>query len=69
MLQKIKCLFGFHKERWLGMELPYYQQVLMKCDSCGKYGIWHTGINLTYWERNINKLPDIIQKHIRVNNL
>lgn len=69
MLQKIKCLFGSHKERWLGFEKPFYQQVLMKCDSCGKYNVWHTGINVNYWTRNVDKLPEPIRKHIRENNL
>jgi hypothetical protein len=70
VIQKIKCLFGFHKERWLGMELPYYQQVLMKCDCCGKYNLWHTGINVnTGYHKDISKFPDIVIKHIKENNL
>lgn len=28
-LQKIKCLLGFHKEQWLGIELPFYRKILM----------------------------------------
>ena len=30
MIQSIKCLLGFHKEQWLGVELPFYRKVLMK---------------------------------------
>lgn len=69
MIQRIKCLFGFHKEIWLGMELPYYQQVLMKCSCCKKYGLWQMALNITYWEKDISKLPYIVQEHIRKNNL
>lgn len=69
MIQRMKCLFGFHKERWLGFEKPYYQQVLMKCDCCGKYNVWHTGINVNYWTRDIKKLPESIRKHIEENEL
>jgi hypothetical protein len=70
MLQKVKCYFGFHKERWLGMELPYCQQVLMKCDCCGKYSLWHTGINAqTGWTKNLDKLPKIVKNHIIENKL
>lgn len=69
MIQKIKCLFGFHKERWLGFEMPFYQQVLMKCDCCKKYNVWNRGINIDYWTKDINKLPEPIKKHILDNNL
>lgn len=69
MLQKIKCMMGFHKERWLGIELPYYQQVLMKCNYCGKYGLWHTGINVNYWTKDINQFPEIVKNHIKENDL
>lgn len=69
MFQKIKCLLGFHKEKWLGMELPYYQKVLMKCTCCGKYGLWHPGINCTYWVKNINELPLRVANHINKHNL
>lgn len=69
MLQKLKCLMGSHQEIWLDMELPYYQQVLMKCGCCGKYGLWQTGINCTYWVKDINKFPKIVADHIRKNEL
>lgn len=70
MNQKIKCFFGFHKERVLGSELPYYQRVLLKCDCCGKYKLWHTGIMCeTPWTKDINKFPKEIRDHIIKNNL
>lgn len=69
MIQKIKCLLGFHKEQWLGVELPFYRKVLMKCKNCGKYGLWYTGINYEYWVKDISKFPKIVEQHIVKNNL
>ena len=68
-LQKIKCLLGFHKEQWLGVELPFYRKILMKCKNCGKYGLWDTGTNYEYWVKDISKLPKIVEQHIIKNNL
>lgn len=69
MMQKIKCLLGFHKEQWLGVELPFYRKILMKCKNCGKYGLWDTGTNYEYWVKDISKLPKIVEQHIIKNNL
>lgn len=68
-LQKIKCLLGFHEEQWLGVELPFYRKVLMKCKNCGKYGLWDTGTNYEYWVKDISKFPKIVEQHIIKNNL
>ncbi|APH20861.1 hypothetical protein [Clostridium botulinum] len=69
MIQKIKCLLGFHEEKWLGYELPFYQQILMKCSHCGKYNLWHTGKNIDHWTKNINDFPKEVRECIRKNNL
>jgi hypothetical protein len=70
MNQKIKCFFGFHKERILGSELPYYQQVLLKCDGCGKYNLWHRGIGIdTGWKKSTDGFPRIVKEHIKEHNL
>ena len=68
-MQRLKCLFGFHKERWLGFSKPFYQQVLMKCDCCGKYNVWHRGINVDYWTKDLDKIPKEIREFIIENNL
>lgn len=68
-MQRIKCFFGFHKERWLGFEKPYYQQVLMKCDCCGKFNVWHTGINLNYWTKHLTQLPEEMRAFVIKNKL
>lgn len=49
ILDKLKCKLGFHRERIVGKSNPYCQEVLLKCDCCGKYGLWHTGINCVGW--------------------
>lgn len=69
MFQKIKCFFGSHRVQFLGMELPFYQQVLLKCDCCHKYGLWHYGINCEYWVRDIQEFPEIVTNHIKEHNL
>lgn len=69
MIQKIKCFFGFHKRRVLGFSLPFYQQGLSKCDCCGKYELYHYGINCGYWTDDISSFPKEVQEHIKNNNL
>lgn len=67
---KLKCLFGYHVERWLGFEQPFYQQILMKCDNCGKYNLWHRGIMVeTGWTKKIDKFPEVIKEYIIKNKL
>ena len=69
MIQKLKCIFGFHKEKRLGFKRPFYQQVLMKCDCCGKYNVCHTGIGANYWTKNKRDIHAEMRKYIEENNL
>ena len=55
VFQKIKCKLGFHQEIWLGKSNPFFQEILMKCDCCGKYGLWKTGTNQTIWFKDEEK--------------
>lgn len=69
MLQRIKCFFGLHREVWLGCEKPFYRQILMKCDCCGKYNLWNAGRNTDYWTKDINNFPKEVVDHIKKHNL
>lgn len=66
---KIKCFFGLHKRKILGFSQPFHQQSLAKCECCGKYELYHYGLNMGYWTDDITQFPVEVQEHIKKHNL
>ena len=66
---RIKCFFGMHEREILGFLQPFFQQSLGKCKCCGKYELYHYGLNMGYWTHDITQFPREIQHHIKKHNL
>lgn len=49
IIDKIKCKLGIHKAVWLGVAQPYKNEVLERCDCCGKYGLWKANVPIEIW--------------------
>lgn len=59
IFHKIGCKFGLHKSVMLGTSKPYTNQILEKCDCCGKYGLYNTNTQQTIWFNKKDK-----EKHL-----
>lgn len=69
LIQKIKCYIGLHERTLLGLRQPFYQEIVSKCLCCGKYEVYHLGLNCNCWTDDITQFPEMIQKYIKENDI
>lgn len=63
-MNRLKCLFGYHKEKWTKIEGTFNTTVYMECQRCKKKGVWLPLVNAAYWTRDLKRLPADFKKYI-----
>lgn len=49
ILDKMKCKLGYHKAVLIGQYQPSQNEILERCDCCGKYGLWNRYFSTEIW--------------------
>lgn len=64
MIQKLKCLLGFHKKELIAFQRPFFKNIIMKCEYCGKYNFYNYEEDTNHWTNDINEFPEEVSKLI-----